>query len=907
MKKGNRLAAMIMAAILSAGAVTGPVFAADYTATGEILTEEGSYDYSTENGGLTDETVPEDSALSIAPASADTDPAAVDEISSEAETEDEEGTEAVGEEEAEEETAVENGQDAETPDDTGVPAGDTASFDGPIDETEDVSPGLTDDGKMISDEMPGADQETEEIPAPVQEDNAFTEDQTATEDPAEILTEDPAEFLTEDPAEILTEDPAAVADPAPAEDDAAQTADTVISEEQGTEEIVSEEQVADVEGDFNPISADVTSMELMAGGTGQIYVASSYNGYSYYEEMTSVKSSDSSVLEVESYDYQYIEVFARKPGTAKVTIEGSYGTVLTVQVKVVSFLGKNSVTVKAENNTIVGLLEVDYDGSTSEPYSNHYSVSSSKNSVATAAIVEDNNYYYYVLKVKGISPGSASITVKDNDTGATSKITVTVEKPSFSLNATDISFKASNIYNLSASGSNIKTAVSSNTGIFTTERTGNRTFRLKPVKPGKATVTVTNNFGEVRKATVTVTTFLRFKSMTLTAGKERDFFEDEMISADDYWDWGKNVTVANKNIAAVHVDNDFYRLYTFIGKYPGKTTINVRCGKTGATSPIAVTVKAPAFNLSASRLTIDQAKTWQVTASGSDVGKVSSSNTKVLKVSKVNSRKVQFNPVGQGKATVTITSIYGVKRTVTVTVSYKYFRAMLTSKTRTGTMVYGSTVLKGITAPAAAVSVPIGGKTYSCKADSKGNYAIQKIPVVKYGTAFKLSFKLGGQTITKTVTVGKGKSTVYTPYYTYMNTTSVPVQITNAHAGDQLVIQIGEKKYYKNITSTVSKTTVKVPISKPGKYGIKMAVKLKNKFKQDMVVFYDYVYLSDTVYVGYTKDKVKWLTYWNDPVEKSYTAYGETWYYDWEGDDGIHDAYLYFDADGKVTDWTIYD
>ena len=94
MKKGNRLAAMIMAAVLAAGTLTGPVFAADYTTTGEILTEEGSYDYSSENVGLTDETVQENSALSIDPASGDTDPAAVEEISSESETEDEEGTEA---------------------------------------------------------------------------------------------------------------------------------------------------------------------------------------------------------------------------------------------------------------------------------------------------------------------------------------------------------------------------------------------------------------------------------------------------------------------------------------------------------------------------------------------------------------------------------------------------------------------------------------------------------------------------------------------------------------------------------------------------------------------------------------------------------------------------------------------
>ena len=744
MKKGNRLAAMIMAAVLAAGTLTGSVFASDFTTTGEVLSEESSNDYLNETNELIDETVPEDSALSIAPASADTDPAAVDEISSEAETEDEEGTEAVGEEEAEEETALENGQDSETPDDTGVPADETASFDGSIDETEDVSSDITDDGDMVSDEMPGADQETEEVPAPVQEDNAFTEDQTATEESAEFLTEESAEFLTEEPA--------AVADPAPADDDAAQTADTGISEESDTEETVSEEQKAEGEADFNPITLDYTSVDLLIGHQRTFNIKWDESGPDNHELIEFIDSDTDGIIEFTAFQYTSFEIRAKKAGSTLLTINGNEGTVLKLQINVFSCLAKDSVTVKAEYKTKVSMYEDYLTGSWEHPYDKRYSVSTSNKNIATAALEMDENDHRYYLIITGVGVGNAVISVTSDRTQGTSTISVKVEKPTFSLNATDINIQASDVYDLKSSGSNIKTATSSNTSILTVEKTGDKTVRLKPVKPGKATVTVNNYFGDVKKATVTVTTFLRFKSMTLTAGAERELSEADIFSASDYQKWGKSFTVSNKNIATVSgkTSNNSFK---FKGQYLGKTTINVKCGKTGATSPIAVTVKAPAFNLSASKVTIDKVKTWQVTSSGSDIGKVSSSNTGILKVKKVSSRKVQLIPVGHGTATVTITSIYGVKRTVTAAVSYNYFKALLNAKTRPDSVTHGSKILTGKTAPSTTVSVPIGGKTYTCKVDSSGNYVIRNIPAVKAGAKLKLTFKLEGVSITKTVTV----------------------------------------------------------------------------------------------------------------------------------------------------------
>ena len=177
---------------------------------------------------------------------------------------------------------------------------------------------------------------------------------------------------------------------------------------------------------------------------------------------------------------------------------------------------------------------------------------------------------------------------------------------------------------------------------------------------------------------------------------------------------------------------------------------------------------------------------------------------------------------------------------------------------------------------------------------------------MKVGTRLTLVYKLQGSSISKVVTIGKGKSTVYTPYYTYMYTTQVPVEVVNVHSGDQIKIAFDGKVYTRTFSGSYNKITVKVDIKKPNKYGIKMAVKLKNKFGQDLAIYYDYIYISNVVHVGDTKAKVRWLADWNDPVGKEYTAYGETWEYDWDGDD-YTDAYLYFDADGKVTDWLIFD
>ena len=220
-------------------------------------------------------------------------------------------------------------------------------------------------------------------------------------------------------------------------------------------------------------------------------------------------------------------------------------------------------------------------------------------------------------------------------------------------------------------------------------------------------------------------------------------------------------------------------------------------------------------------------------------------------------------------------------------------------------MTYGSTVLKGKTVPSATVSVRIGGKTYTGKADSSGIYKIQRVPVVKYGTNLKLTYKLCGTSITKTVTVAKGNSKVSSPYV-YKDSTKVPVTVNNVHSGDKIIISIDGKQYTKTFTKAYTRTTETLTIKKPNKYGIKMVIKLNNKFNQQLASYSAYVYLRSMVRKGDTKEIVKWIPRWNSPSQRNVYSDWESWWYDdWMGKEN-NEANLTFDENGKVDDWAFY-
>lgn len=149
------------------------------------------------------------------------------------------------------------------------------------------------------------------------------------------------------------------------------------------------------------------------------------------------------------------------------------------------------------------------------------------------------------------------------------------------------------------------------------------------------------------------------------------------------------------------------------------------------------------------------------------------------------------------------------------------------------------------------------------------------------------------------------KSKIEATNWIYKNSQKVNVKAKNVKKGDIIKLTIGKKTYKKKVTKTASTYKVKIKIKKPGFYGKKYKLTLNRKGKV-VAKEQTYVYLSNYVHVGDSKKKVKWLTNWNDPVQKNQYTYSEQWCYDWN-DDGLFDAYLHFNNKGKVTSWTIYD
>lgn len=666
-------------------------------------------------------------------------------------------------------------------------------------------------------------------------------------------------------------------------------------EESEEQQVTADSQNSYLESKENALQIQSSILQMVAGESIWLETPS------YDAEIDSAESSNPAIAYVDRFIDNSAVIVGKKPGKAVISLIDNNGTVTKRTVQVLSIFNSTTVSVVAGQTREIELryyLGDDY-------YDGDYRITSSNTKVVKASI--DDYYMPSRVELEGIEPGKATLTIRHNPTGATSQLSVTVIKPPFALNRTNVTLRASNIQYIKSSDSIIKSAASSNTKIVKTQMESDGRAKLIPVKPGSAVVTVKNQYGTAKKIPVKIVSFLKFKTITVTAGKNRFVYPEKFYNAEDYYSWTTVFSSHNKNVATAY-KNDYWEDYeekiVFTGLKPGKTAVYVKCGKTGATCTITVNVKAPAFNLKSSKVTVKTDSNCDVTTSGSKLGAISSSNTGIVTAKKINDSKLRIIPVSSGQATLTVSSVYGVKRQLTVVVARSYFKQALTNKTKLSPVVYGTTALTGTTAAFSTVSTTIGGKTYSAAADAEGNFSIKNVPFVKIGASVKVTFRLQGYSISRSATVTKGKSTLYTPYYTYKDTTSVPVEVTNAHSGDKLIITINGRSFYRTIKQSYSKITPSVAIKKTNKYGIKMTVKLLNKFGQELASYNDYVYHSDTVHVGDTKAKVRWLTGWNDPVRKEYHSYGETWCYDWDDEEG-EDAYLYFDADGKVTDWWI--
>ena len=273
---------------------------------------------------------------------------------------------------------------------------------------------------------------------------------------------------------------------------------------------------------------------------------------------------------------------------------------------------------------------------------------------------------------------------------------------------------------------------------------------------------------------------------------------------------------------------------------------------------------------------------------------------------------VDLKAKAPGKATVTIKDIDGNVSEITVTVKEKK-TIKLTKEEKININLgnnYKLTVKAGD-----EVTFSTDWASPEWESTKSSDKSVAKVTVDEIFSDFIMvkAKKAGETTITlKTsdystkifLTVKPGTPKIESVNWIFKNTKNVKIKAKHVKKGDVIKLKIGKKTYTKKVTKDALETTVKIKIKKPGFYGKKYKLTLTRKGK-DVAKESEYVYLSDTVYVGYSKKKVKWLVDWNDPDKKNYSAYSEQWCYDWDGD-GLHDAYLYF-RNGKVSNWQIYD
>lgn len=366
-------------------------------------------------------------------------------------------------------------------------------------------------------------------------------------------------------------------------------------------------------------------------------------------------------------------------------------------------------------------------------------------------------------------------------------------------------------------GDMIESVTSSNEKVVVVSDYGWGVIDLRGMKPGKALLTVKGKNGSIGQYTITVTSFMEAKSVTLNARSSKYVSLKNEVWDSEYYDiYDYKTSISNKNVIYITKDDSSIKI---TAKYPGTSVITLT-GPIGETSTIKVTVK-PA----------------------------------------------------------------------------------LKSTTKTPSVVYGSKKIASTTTPGAKVTAKIGKKTYKATAAANGKYSIN-IPIVKVGTKIYMKFTSAGTSLSKTITVKKGSHKVETTYWVYQNSTKVKGKATNVHIGDYIKVTVNGKVYKKKITKDAKTLNFTINISKPGKYGVRLTTELFNKYNQKLAIEKEYVYKGDTVYVGDSKNTVRWLTYWNDPVKKNTSSQSEWWYYDWDGD-GLYDASLYFRY-GRVNNWWIY-
>lgn len=249
----------------------------------------------------------------------------------------------------------------------------------------------------------------------------------------------------------------------------------------------------------NPVDPKLTksSVTMTIGDTQQIsYMGVSADLFRFYK----VTSSNSKVVSASRYG-SVVRLTAKSAGTATVTVTACDGVKTSMRVTVNKQIVKPSISIDSTEIAVGETAQISYMGKSAAEFSN-YIITSSNSKVVQAV------RYGSVVRYTGAGTGTATITVKEKNSGATDSFKVSARKavvPSFEDTQLVVKPGGDPVYvsymPKSADEFSYYTIKSSNSRIATASRYGS-TVKITPKAEGDATITVTSISGD--KATIKV-------------------------------------------------------------------------------------------------------------------------------------------------------------------------------------------------------------------------------------------------------------------------------------------------------------------------------------------------------------------------------------------------------------------
>lgn len=249
----------------------------------------------------------------------------------------------------------------------------------------------------------------------------------------------------------------------------------------------------------NPVDPKLikSSVTMTIGDTQQIsYMGVSADLFRFYK----VTSSNSKVVSASRYG-STVKLTAKSAGTATVTVTACDGVKTSMKVTVNKQIVKPSIAIDSTEIAVGETAQISYMGKSAAPFSNYIITSSNSNIVQAVR-------YGSVVRYTGAGTGTATITVKEKNSGATDSFKVSARKavvPSFEDTQLVVKPGGDPVYvsymPKSADEFSYYTIKSSNSRVATASRYGS-TVKITPKAEGDITITVTSISGD--KATINV-------------------------------------------------------------------------------------------------------------------------------------------------------------------------------------------------------------------------------------------------------------------------------------------------------------------------------------------------------------------------------------------------------------------